>query len=71
MPLTNRLKELRAAKGINQKDIGLKVGVSRQTISAIECGDYNPSITVCLKLAQVLGVRVEDIFMYEEEGEEK
>lgn len=66
MPLYNRLKELRTAKGYNQQEMGALVGVSRQTISLIERGDYNPSITVCLKLAKELGVSVDDIFKYEE-----
>lgn len=67
MPLINRLKEFRSKKGINQQDLGALVGVSRQTISLIERGDYNPSITVCLKLAKVLEVGVEEIFSYEED----
>lgn len=46
MPLGNRLKELRAAKGLNQQGLGSLVGASRQTISLIERGDYNPSITI-------------------------
>ncbi len=73
MTLCNNLKELRNAKGINQEDMGSLVGVSRQTISLIERGDYNPSIMVCLRLANVLKVRVEDIFWFEGEkleGEE-
>lgn len=70
MPLLNKLKELRSAKGLNQQDLGSLVGVSRQTISLIERGDYNPSITVCLKLSKILGVSVEEIFIYEEEIDE-
>lgn len=71
MPLFNRLKDLRTEKGYNQQEMGSLVGVSRQTISLIERGDYNPSIIVCLKLAQVLGVKVEDIFSYIEEEEDE
>lgn len=67
MALENKLKDLRSKKGLNQQDLGALVGVSRQTISLIERGDYNPSITVCLKLSQVLEVTVEDIFTYVEE----
>ena len=47
------------------------VGVSRQTISQIERGDYSPSVTLALKIASVCGAKVEDIFLYEEEGGEK
>ena len=42
-------------------------GVSRQTISQIERGDYSPSVTLALKLAKICGVRVEDIFVYQED----
>ncbi len=67
MPLFNRLKELRARDGLNQQELGRLAGVSRQTISLIERGDYSPSITLALKLAQIFGVAVEDIFTYSEE----
>lgn len=73
MPLENRLKEYRAHLGINQSDMGKLVGVSRQTISLIERGDYSPSVTLALKLAKICQVTVEDIFTYVEEeqnGEE-
>ena len=69
MPLLNKLKEYRAQKGINQQELGKLVDVSRQTISLIERGDYNPSITLCLKLAKLFDVSVEDIFIYEEDEE--
>ncbi len=67
MPLHNRLKEFRAARNINQSDMGALVQVSRQTISMIERGDYSPSVTLALKIAHVFDVPVEDIFSYEEE----
>ena len=67
MPLINRLKEHRARLGVNQAELGNLAGVSRQTISLIERGDYSPSVTLALKLAQILSVTVEDIFSYEEE----
>ncbi|MDD7464171.1 MAG: helix-turn-helix transcriptional regulator [Anaerococcus sp.] len=70
MPLENNLKEFRNDKGLNQADLGALVGVSRQTISLIERGDYNPSITVCLKLAKVLDRKVEEIFTYVEDENE-
>ena len=62
MPLHNRLKEYRARLGINQQEMGARAGVSRQTISQIERGDYSPSVTLALKLAKLCGVTVEDIF---------
>lgn len=67
MPLHNRLKELRARLGVNQQEMGRLTGVSRQTISQIERGDYSPSVTLALKLAKVLNVTVEEIFSYEED----
>ena len=65
MPLYNRLKEYRAKIKVNQTEMGNLVGVSRQTISQIERGDYSPSVTLALKIAKVLNVSVEEIFSYE------
>ena len=67
MILRNRLKERRAALNVNQQEMGRLCGVSRQTISLIERGDYSPSVTLALKIAKVLNVSVEDIFSYEED----
>ena len=69
MKLVNNLSELRKEKGINQTDLGRMVGVSRQTISLIERGDYNPSVMVALSLSKVFDVSVEDIFTLEEDDE--
>ncbi|MEI3380825.1 MAG: helix-turn-helix transcriptional regulator [Dorea sp.] len=67
MPLLNHLKEYRSKLGVNQTEMGRLAGVSRQTISQIERGDYSPSVTLALKLAKICQVSVEDIFEYEEE----
>ena len=67
MPLRNRLKEYRARTNVNQSDFGNMVGVSRETISQIERGDYSPSVTLALKIAKVLNAHVEDVFFYEED----
>ncbi|MBQ8562636.1 MAG: helix-turn-helix transcriptional regulator [Firmicutes bacterium] len=67
MPLYNRLKEYRARINVNQSEMGKLVGVSRQTISQIERGDYSPSVSLALKIAKVFNARVEDIFSYEED----
>lgn len=67
MPLYNRLKEYRARLGVNQQELGAMAGVSRQTISQIERGDYSPSVTLALKIARICGVTVEDIFTYQED----
>ena len=75
MPLLNRLKEYRSRLGVNQTEMGKLAGVSRQTISQIERGDYSPSVTLALKIAKICEVNEEDIFIYEEEindeGKEK
>jgi len=52
---------------VNQQQMGELVGVSRQTISQIERGDYSPSVTLALKIAKVFDVPVENIFVYEED----
>lgn len=67
LPLLNYLKEYRSRMGINQTELGKLAGVSRQTISLIERGDYSPSVTLALKIAKICQVTVEDIFEYEEE----
>ena len=67
MPLKNNLKDHRAKLGVNQQEMGKLAGVSRQTISQIERGDYSPSVTLALKLAKLCNVTVEDIFEYEED----
>ncbi len=67
MPLYNRLKEFRARIDVNQQEMGRLVGVSRQTISQIERGDYSPSVTLAIKIAKVFNAKVEDIFDYEED----
>lgn len=67
MPLKNRLKEYRARLGVNQQEMGKLAGVSRQTISLIERGDYSPSGVLALKLAKICSASVEDLFILEED----
>ncbi len=69
MILRNRLKERRAALGVNQHEMGKLCGVSRQTISLIERGDYSPSVTLALTIASVCKVTVEDVFYLQEEDD--
>ena len=69
MELTNNLADFRKKSGLNQAELGKLVGVSRQTISLIERGDYNPSVTVALTIAQVLDVDINEIFRLEEGNE--
>jgi DNA-binding XRE family transcriptional regulator len=65
--LCNRLKVARAEKNLSQEQLGLLAGVTRQTISSIETGQYNPSALLALLLARRLDKRVEDLFYLEEE----
>ena len=67
MPLHNRLKEYRARYRLSQTELGNLADVSRQTISLIERGDNNPSVTLALKLAKILNASVEQLFSYTEE----
>lgn len=71
MPLVNILKEYRARYHLSQTELGNLAGVSRQTISLIERGDYNPSVTLALKIAKILNATVEDMFSYLEENQEQ
>ncbi len=65
--MKNRLEELRKARGITQEELAGVLEVSRQTISSIENGRYNPSIILAFKIARYFGVNIEEIFLYEEE----
>ena len=62
MPKNLRIKTARAAKDMSQKDLAEAVGVARQTMNAIEKGDYNPSIRLCLSICKVLGKKLDDLF---------
>ena len=58
----NRIKELRARDGFTQEDLALKVGVTRQTILAIEVGKYNPSLELAFKISKIFQLPIEEIF---------
>jgi putative transcriptional regulator len=60
--LGNRLKEIRAARNLTQADLAELAGVSRKTINTVENGVFVPSTSLALSLAQVLSVRVEELF---------
>lgn len=64
--LKNRLKELRARDGINQTEMAKLAGISRQTVSLIERGEYTPSILIALKIAKTFKEPVEQVFRLEE-----
>ena len=60
--MRNRLKELRADKNWTQAQLAKKLGVSRQTVNAIETEKYDPSLPLALKIARLFQQQVEDIF---------
>ncbi|MCI5900184.1 MAG: helix-turn-helix transcriptional regulator [Firmicutes bacterium] len=60
-----RLKAARAAMDLSQQELADQVGVSRQTISAIEKGDYNPTINLCIAICKSLGKTLDELFWNE------
>ena len=64
--MKNRLKVARAEMDLTQEELAQRIGVSRQTINAVESGRYVPSTVLALKMAQVFGKPVEEVFMLEE-----
>jgi len=60
--MKNSFKELRAAKGWTQADLGMQLGVSRQTIIAIEKGKFDPSLPLAFKAARLFNLPIEAIF---------
>ena len=65
-PITNTIRKLRFEHGeMTQQDLAERVGVTRQTINAIELGKYSPSLEVAFRIAAAFGVRLEDVFSYD------
>ncbi|MFI5077879.1 MAG: helix-turn-helix transcriptional regulator [Vicinamibacteria bacterium] len=60
--MTNRLRELRASKAWSQGELASRLGVSRQTINAIETGKYDPSLPLAFGIARLFGLSIEEIF---------
>ena len=67
--MKNRIEEIRKQRGIRQEEFAKSMGVSRQTISSLENGRYNPSIMLAYKIAKYFGLAIEDVFIFEEEAE--
>ena len=68
--VTNRIRVLRfAADEMTQADLAERIGVTRQTVIAIEQGRYSPSLEMAFQIAQVFGVGLDDVFSYEAEEE--
>lgn len=64
--MKNRIKELRKNRGLRQEDVADQLGVTRQTINAIENDKYNPTLELAMKLAKFLNTKVNDIFQLED-----
>ena len=65
--MNNRMEEIRSQRGIRQEELAKRLGVSRQTISSLENGRYNPSILLAHKIARYFGLTIEEVFIFEEE----
>jgi putative transcriptional regulator len=65
--MKNRLKDLRTERNWTQADLALRVGVSRQTINAIEKGKFDPSLPLAFRLARLFDLRIEEVFLADEE----
>ena len=66
--MKNRLEEIRKQREISQQEMAAALEVSRQTISSLENGRYNPSIILAFKIARYFDMSIEEIFIYEGEG---
>ena len=65
--MKNRIEEIRKQKGIRQEDFAKHLGVSRQTISSLENGRYNPSILLAHKIARCFDMTIDEVFIFDEE----
>ena len=64
--MTSRIKELRARDNLTQRDLAHEVGVRRETIVFLEKGKYNPSLKLAHDIARVFGLKIEEVFIFEE-----
>lgn len=65
--MKNRIEQIRKERGIRQDDFAKLMGVSRQTISSLETGKYNPSIYLAYKIAKYFAMTIEEVFIFDEE----
>ena len=63
--MENHVRALRKALGLSQEELGKRCGVSRQTINAIEKGEYNPTINLCRSICKILGKTLDELFWEE------
>ena len=66
--MKNKIEAIRKERGIRQEQLAKDMGVSRQTISSLETGRYNPSITLAYKLARYFGLTIEEVFIFDDNG---
>ncbi len=66
--MKNKIEQIRREKNIRQEEFARLMGVSRQTISSLETGRYNPSIFLAHKIAEFFGMTIEEVFIFEEEN---
>lgn len=65
--MKNRIEAIRKERGIRQEEFTKSLGVSRQTISSLENGRYNPSILLAHRIAKFFGMTIEEVFIFDEE----
>ena len=65
--MKNKIESIRKERGILQEEFARSMGVSRQTISSLENGRYNPSILLAHKIAKYFGMTIEEVFIFDEE----
>ena len=68
--MKNRIEQIRKERGIRQDEFAKLMGVSRQTISSLETGRYNPSIFLAYKIAKYFGMTIEEVFIFDEEAQQ-
>ena len=66
--MNNRVEELRKARDVTQEELALALEVSRQTVSSLEKGRYNPSIILAFRISRYFNLPIEEIFLFEEES---
>ena len=67
--MNNRIEAFRKARGIRQEELAKMLGVSRQTVSSLENGRYNPSILLAFKVARCFDTTIEEVFLFDDEQE--
>ena len=66
--MNNRIKELRKAQNITQDELGVAVGVTRQTVISLENGKYNASLQLAYRISKFFDLAIEEVFLFEEEA---